>query len=83
VPTNPVTDASTIAMLRERTGCGMHDAKIMLRRAGGDLARAEEGLRKKGQAVVRPKQWFDDCDRKKPTDPKCFDPECKLCGGRP
>ncbi len=75
-------DARMLVDLRDKTGAGMHDAAVMLRRAGGDMLLAEEGLRCKGQAVVRAKRWFDDCRHKKPGDPKCFDSLCADCAKR-
>jgi elongation factor Ts len=43
-------DAKTIMQLRELTGAGVLDAKGALEECGGDVARAAEALRKKGQA---------------------------------
>jgi elongation factor Ts len=42
--------ASDVKTLRERTGAGMMDCKAALQEAGGDLDRAVEILRVKGQA---------------------------------
>src|SRR5512137_2375946 len=41
--------------LREKTGAGMMDCKKMLTEAGGDLAKAEELLRKKGLSAAAKK----------------------------
>ncbi|MBI4434571.1 elongation factor Ts [Candidatus Uhrbacteria bacterium] len=43
-------DAKTIMQLRELTGAGVLDAQKALEECGGDVARAAEALRKKGQA---------------------------------
>jgi len=40
--------AATVKKLRERTGLGMMDCKKALEESGGDVARAEELLRKQG-----------------------------------
>jgi elongation factor Ts len=40
--------AKMVQELREKTGAGMMDCKKMLTEAGGDIAKAEELLRKKG-----------------------------------
>jgi len=40
--------AKLVQELREKTGAGMMDCKKMLTEAGGDMAKAEELLRKKG-----------------------------------
>ena len=47
--------AALVKQLRERTGAGMMDCKNALVEAGGDLARAEVILRKKGQAAAAKK----------------------------
>ncbi|HEV2076038.1 MAG TPA: elongation factor Ts, partial [Thermoleophilaceae bacterium] len=41
--------ASEVKALRERTGAGMMDCKAALKEAGGDLDKAVEILRVKGQ----------------------------------
>ena len=45
----------TIVELREKTGCGMMDCKVALTEADGDIAKAEEALRKKGLAKAASK----------------------------
>ena len=40
---------SMIKELRERTGCGMMDAKRALQESGGDVQKAIDELRKKGE----------------------------------
>jgi len=47
--------AKQVQELREKTGAGMMDCKKMLTEAGGDLARAEELLRKKGLSAAAKK----------------------------
>ena len=47
--------ASVGKELREKTGAGMMDCKKVLAEAGGDLAKAEELLRKKGLAAAAKK----------------------------
>ncbi len=47
--------ASMVKELREKTGAGMMDCKKVLAEAGGDMARAEELLRKKGLAAAAKK----------------------------
>ena len=47
--------ASMVKELREKTGAGMTDCKKVLAEAGGDMARAEELLRKKGLAAAAKK----------------------------
>ncbi len=47
--------ASMVKELREKTGAGMRDCKKVLAEAGGDMARAEELLRKKGLAAAAKK----------------------------
>ena len=47
--------ASMVKELREKTGAGMMDCKKVLGEAGGDLAKAEELLRKKGLAAAAKK----------------------------
>ncbi|OGH62304.1 MAG: elongation factor Ts [Candidatus Magasanikbacteria bacterium RIFCSPHIGHO2_01_FULL_50_8] len=41
-------DTKLIAQLREKTGAGIVDVKAALEESGGDMAAAEESLRKKG-----------------------------------
>ncbi len=47
--------AKMVQELREKTGAGMMDCKKALAEAGGDMARAEETLRKKGLAAAQKK----------------------------
>jgi elongation factor Ts len=47
--------AKMVGELREKTGAGMMDCKKMLTEAGGDLAKAEELLKKKGLATAAKK----------------------------
>jgi elongation factor Ts len=47
--------AKMVGELREKTGAGMMDCKKMLTEAGGDLAKAEELLKKKGLAAAAKK----------------------------
>ncbi len=47
--------AKMVQELREKTGAGMMDCKKALTEAGGDPARAEEALRKKGLAAAQKK----------------------------
>jgi len=47
--------AQVVKELRERTGAGMMDCKKALAEAGGDLAKAEEVLRKKGLSAAAKK----------------------------
>jgi elongation factor Ts len=47
--------AKLVQELREKTGAGMMDCKKMLTEAGGDLAKAEELLRKKGLSAAAKK----------------------------
>ena len=47
--TTPVT-ATEVKALRDRTGAGMMDCKAALTEAGGDVEKAIEILRVKGQA---------------------------------
>jgi elongation factor Ts len=47
--------AQLVKELREKTGAGMMDCKKVLAEAGGDLAKAEELLRKKGLAAAAKK----------------------------
>jgi len=47
--------AKMVQELREKTGAGMMDCKKALTEAGGDLAKAEETLRKKGLAAAQKK----------------------------
>jgi len=47
--------AKMVAELREKTGAGMMDCKKMLTEAGGDVAKAEELLKKKGLAAAAKK----------------------------
>jgi elongation factor Ts len=47
--------ASMVKELREKTGAGMMDCKKALAEAGGDFAKAEEVLRKKGLAAAAKK----------------------------
>ncbi len=47
--------AKMVQELREKTGAGMMDCKKALTEAGGDFARAEELLRKKGLAAAAKK----------------------------
>jgi len=42
-------DLQQVAKLRQQTGCGINDCKIALEEAGGDLDKAIEILRKKGE----------------------------------
>jgi len=48
-------DARKVKELREKTGAGMMDCKKVLAEAGGDFAKAEELLRKKGLAAAAKK----------------------------
>ena len=47
--------ANAVKELREKTGAGMMDCKRALTEAGGDFAKAEEGLRKKGLSAAAKK----------------------------
>jgi elongation factor Ts len=47
--------AQLVKELREKTGAGMMDCKRVLSEAGGDFAKAEELIRKKGLAVAAKK----------------------------
>jgi len=47
--------ANAVKDLREKTGAGMMDCKKALTEAGGDVAKAEEVLRKKGLAAAAKK----------------------------
>jgi elongation factor Ts len=47
--------AQAVKELREKTGAGMMDCKKVLTEAGGDFAKAEELLRKKGLAAAAKK----------------------------
>jgi elongation factor Ts len=47
--------AKMVGELREKTGAGMMDCKKMLSEAGGDMAKAEELLKKKGLAAAAKK----------------------------
>ncbi len=47
--------AKMVQELREKTGAGMMDCKKMLTEAGGDMAKAEELLKKKGMATAAKK----------------------------
>jgi elongation factor Ts len=47
--------ANAVKELREKTGAGMMDCKKALAEAGGDFAKAEEVLRKKGLAAAAKK----------------------------
>jgi elongation factor Ts len=47
--------AKMVGELREKTGAGMMDCKKMLTEAGGDMAKAEELLKKKGLATAAKK----------------------------
>jgi elongation factor Ts len=47
--------AKVVAELREKTGAGMMDCKKALTEAGGDLAKAEDVLRKKGLSAAAKK----------------------------
>jgi elongation factor Ts len=47
--------AKMVGELREKTGAGMMDCKKALAEAGGDLAKAEEVLRKKGLSAAAKK----------------------------
>ena len=47
--------AKMVAELREKTGAGMMDCKKTLTEAGGDMAKAEELLKKKGLATAAKK----------------------------
>ena len=47
--------ASVVKELREKTGAGMMDCKKALTESGGDFAKAEEVLRKKGLAAAAKK----------------------------
>ena len=47
--------AKMVAELREKTGAGMMDCKKMLTEAGGDVAKAEELLKKRGLAAAAKK----------------------------
>ncbi len=46
--------ATLVKELREKTGAGMMDCKKALAETGGDVAKAEELLRKKGLSARRP-----------------------------
>jgi elongation factor Ts len=48
-------NATQVKELREKTGAGMMDCKKALSEAGGDLAKAEEVLRKKGLSAAAKK----------------------------
>jgi elongation factor Ts len=48
-------NANMVKELREKTGAGMMDCKKALAEAGGDFAKAEEVLRKKGLAAAAKK----------------------------
>jgi elongation factor Ts len=48
-------NANMVKELREKTGAGMMDCKRALAEAGGDFAKAEEVLRKKGLAAAAKK----------------------------
>ncbi|MBT3413005.1 MAG: translation elongation factor Ts [Candidatus Jacksonbacteria bacterium] len=48
--------ATDVKDLRDKTGAGMMDAKKALEESGGDLEKAIEWLRKKGQQVAAKKQ---------------------------
>jgi len=48
-------NANQVKELREKTGAGMMDCKKALAEAGGDFAKAEEVLRKKGLAAAAKK----------------------------
>lgn len=48
-------NATQVKELREKTGAGMMDCKKALAEAGGDLAKAEELLRKKGLSAAAKK----------------------------
>jgi elongation factor Ts len=48
-------NANQVKELREKTGAGMMDCKKALSEAGGDFAKAEEVLRKKGLAAAAKK----------------------------
>jgi elongation factor Ts len=48
-------NANMVKELREKTGAGMMDCKKALSEAGGDFAKAEEVLRKKGLAAAAKK----------------------------
>jgi elongation factor Ts len=48
-------NASMVKELREKTGAGMMDCKKALAEAGGDFAKAEEVLRKKGLSAAAKK----------------------------
>jgi elongation factor Ts len=48
-------NANLVKELREKTGAGMMDCKKALTEAGGDLAKAEEILRKKGLSAAAKK----------------------------
>lgn len=48
--------AQLVKELRDKTGAGMMDCKKALQEAGGDLAKAEELLRKMGLAAAQKKQ---------------------------
>lgn len=48
-------DAKTVMELRSMTGAGVLDAKKALEDAGGDLSKAADALRKKGQAKAAKK----------------------------
>ena len=48
--TTPTISASAVKELRQRTGAGMMDCKAALQEAGGDIDKAVEILRVKGQA---------------------------------
>jgi elongation factor Ts len=53
--TNGAVSAAQVKDLREKTGAGMMDCKKALSETGGDLAKAEELLRKKGLARAQAK----------------------------
>jgi elongation factor Ts len=52
---NGEISAQLVKELREKTGAGMMDCKKVLAEAGGDFAKAEELLRKKGLAAAAKK----------------------------
>lgn len=49
-------DAKTITLLRDRTGAGLMDCKAALEESSGDMEKAIEYLRKKGQKKLEAKQ---------------------------
>ena len=48
----PTISAADVKALRDRTGAGMMDCKAALTEAGGDVDKAIEILRVKGQAAA-------------------------------